>query len=125
MIKDNATDDPTLPADGIPVLRDVVAPGAIAAAADIPTLDPAQAVQLAPPAPLLSDELLNELTDSLQLALSRELDYAIDGAVSERLQAAMAEVAAEVKTTLHAQLEQLIPQLIQATVQQHHSAKEL
>ena len=108
------------PADGIPVLREVVMP----TAEDIPTLDPAQAVRAAP-VDLISPALLHQLTDTLHLALSRELDYAIDGAVYQRLQTAMEEVAAEVKTTLHAQLEQIIPQLIQATVEQHAAPKEL
>ena len=115
---------PTLPADGIPVLQDVVTRVEFADEV-IPTLDPAQAVRVATALPALSPELLNELTDTLQLALSRELDYAIDGAVYERLQTAMEEVAAEVKNTLHVQLEQLIPQLIQAPMQQHQAPKEL
>lgn len=119
MNKDTDNSNP-LPADGIPVLREVVIP----TAEDIPTLDPMQAV-CAAPSELISAELLHELTDTLHLALSRELDYAIDGAVYERLRTAMEEVAAEVKTTMHTQLEQIIPQLIQATVEQHAAPKEL
>jgi len=120
MNKDTDNNNNALPADGIPVLREVVMP----TAEDIPTLDPAQAVRAAP-VDLISPALLHQLTDTLHLALSRELDYAIDGAVYQRLQTAMEEVAAEVKTTLHAQLEQIIPQLIQATVEQHAAPKEL
>lgn len=108
------------PADGIPVLREVVIP----TAEDIPTLDPTQAVR-ATASETISPALLHELTDTLRLALSHELDCAFDGAVYERLRTAMEEVASEVKTTLHAQLEQLIPQLVQATVEQHTAAKEL
>lgn len=119
MNKDTDHDNES-PADGIPVLREVVIP----TAEDIPTLDPTQVVRAAPSAPI-SPALLHELTDTLRLALSRELDCAIDGAVYERLRTAMEEVAAEVKTTLHAQLEQLIPQLVQATVEQHAAPKDL
>lgn len=108
------------PADGIPVLREVVIP----AAEDIPTLDSTQAVRVTV-SESISPALLHALTDTLRLALSRELDCAFDGAVYERLRTAMEEVAAEVKTTLHTQLEQLIPQLVQATVEQHAAPKEL
>src|SRR3569623_1267901 len=100
MNKDTDNNNNALPADGIPVLREVVMP----AAEDIPTLDPAQAVRAAP-VDLISPALVRQLTDSLLLALSRELDYAIDGAVYQRLQTAMEEAAAEVMTTLHALLD--------------------
>src|SRR3569832_123841 len=119
MNKDTDNNNNALPADGIPVMREVVMP----TAEDIPTLAPAQAVRAAP-VDLISPAQLHQLTDTLHLALSRELDYAIDGAVYQRLQTAREEVAAEVKTTLHAQLEQIIPQLVQATVEQPAEPKE-
>src|SRR3569833_3379283 len=83
MNKDTDNNNNALPADGIPVLREVVMP----TAEDIPPLDPAQAVRAAP-VDLISPALLHQLTDTLHLALSRELDYAIDGAVWRRGRAA-------------------------------------
>ena len=105
-----------IPDDGIPVLRDIVRPGA---GSDIPTLDPSYAVTIPASASTgdpLSAERLAEITDTLQLTLNRELDYAIDGAVYERLQTAMEEVAASVKRQIHAQLEQKLPELIEQTL---------
>src|SRR3569833_4571027 len=106
MNKDTDNNNNALPADGIPVLREVV----MQTAEDIPTLEPAQAERAAP-VDLISPALLHHLTDTLHLALSRELEYAIDGAVYQRLQTAMEEVAAAVKRALHAQLEQVVAQL--------------
>src|SRR3569832_2620015 len=120
MNKDTDNNNNALPADGIPVMREVVMP----TAEDIPTLAPAQAVRAAP-VDLISPAQLHQLTDTLHLALSREMDYAIDGAVYRRLQTAKEEVAAEVKTTLHAQQEQIITLHIQTTVKQHNTHKEL
>src|SRR3569833_4221661 len=84
-----------LPADGIPVLREVVMP----TAEDIPTLVPAQAVRAAP-VDLISPALLHQLTDTLHLALSRELDYAFVGAVYLCLLSVLVVVVDEEKTTL-------------------------
>lgn len=107
--------DNPAPADGIPVLREVVRPGGHT---EIPVLAPEEAVTAvdAPDSGGLTPERLSELADTLQLTLNRELDYAIDGAVYERLQNAMEEVAASVKKKVQAQLEQKLPELIEQTL---------